>query len=67
MQQKNLNVRMPLELINKIDQRARSLGWTRAQIVKEYIAKGVCADKRFIVNPDGTEVGKEYVKLMGGE
>jgi hypothetical protein len=32
-----LNVRIPEKIINVLDERAKQLGWTRSQLVKEYL------------------------------
>ena len=32
-----LNVRIPEKIIDVLDERAKQLGWTRSQLVKEYL------------------------------
>jgi hypothetical protein len=41
-----LNVRIPFDIRDSLDMRAKQLGWTRSQLVKEYIVEAILHDNR---------------------
>lgn len=41
-----LNVRIPCDIRDSLDMRAKQLGWTRSQLVKEYIVDAMLNDNR---------------------
>lgn len=41
-----LNVRIPFDIRDSLDMRAKQLGWTRSQLVKEYLVDAMLQDNR---------------------
>ena len=44
--QQHITVRLPVPLIEKLNNESLEKGWTRSQLVKEYITKGMAKEKR---------------------
>lgn len=61
-----LNVRVPFDIRNSLDMRAKQLGWTRSQLVKQYLVNAIINDEfdqKSLIKKEDAET--EYQNFVG--